>query len=260
MARYKRIEEADTDLSYSEELSKEQQVAQDGSEPRDSEEASFKKRYGDLRRHTQQQMIQKDQELENLKKQLETAAKGQIKFPKTDEEIDKWSQKYPDVAKIVDTIARKRANEALEEGEKRLGHLKNLETKLNRKEAEQQLMKMHPDFGEIRQDAAFHEWVALQPTYIQDALYKNNTDAVAASRAIDLYKADKGKKRNTSKSAAQSVGRTSPTGPTPTGGRPKFSESQVQAMSDREYEKNEEAILEAMRTNSFVYDVSGAAR
>jgi hypothetical protein len=100
----------------------------------------------------------------------------------------------------------------------------------------------------------------LQPTYIQDALYKNNTDAVAASRAIDLYKADKGKKRSTSKSAAQSVGRTSPTSPTPTGGRAKFSESQVQAMSDREYEKNEEAILEAMRTNSFVYDVSGAAR
>lgn len=260
MARYKRMEAADEDLSYSEELSKEQQVAQDGPEPKDSEEASFKKRYGDLRRHTQQQMIQKDQELENLKKQLETAAKGQIKFPKTDEEIDKWSQKYPDVAKIVDTIARKRANEALEEGEKRLGHLKNLETKLNRKEAEQHLMKMHPDFGEIRQDAAFHEWVSLQPTYIQDALYKNNTDAVAASRAIDLYKADKGKKRNTSKSAAQSVGRTSSTSPTPTGGRAKFSESQVQAMSDREYEKNEDAILEAMRTNSFVYDVSGAAR
>lgn len=258
MARYKRAEEADDSLSYSEELEKTQQVE---AEPQDSEEASFKKRYGDLRRHSQQLMQQKDQELAQLKQQLETAAKGQIRFPKTDEEIEQWSKKYPDVAKIVDTIARKRANEALEEGEKRLGHLKQLETKLTRKEAEQKLMQLHPDFGEIRQDPAFHDWVALQPAYIQDALYKNNTDAHAAARAIDLYKADKGKRKSSNpKSAAQSVGRTSAATPAPTGGKAKFSESQVAAMSDRDYEKNEDAILEAMRTGAFVYDVSGAAR
>jgi len=257
MARYKRADEADDDLSYSQELAKTNQVE---AEPQDSEEASFKKRYGDLRRHTQSQIQQKDQELAQLKHQLETAAKGQIKFPKTDEEIDQWSKKYPDVAKIVDTIARKRANEALEEGEKRLGHLKDLEKKLTRKEAEQQLMKLHPDFGDIRQDPAFHEWVTMQPTYIQDALYKNNTDAVAAARAIDLYKADKGKKRTGTRSAAQSVGRTSAATPAPTGGKQRFSESQVAKMTDRKYDKYEDAILDSMRTGNFVYDVSGAAR
>ena len=47
--------------------------------------------------------------------------------------------KYPDVAKIIDTIARKRANEALEEGEKRLGHLKDLKLRSVKKEAEQEL-------------------------------------------------------------------------------------------------------------------------
>ena len=31
-------------------------------------------------------------------------------------------------------------------------------------------------------------------------------------------------------------------------------------MSDKEYEKNEDAIMEAMRSGSFEYDVSGAAR
>ena len=31
-------------------------------------------------------------------------------------------------------------------------------------------------------------------------------------------------------------------------------------MSDRDYEKIEEAIMEAMRSGDFVYDVSGAAR
>ena len=257
MSKYRRKEELEADTSYSEEL--EAQVAVD-SEPKEPEEASFKKRYGDLRRHTQQLMSQKDQELEKLKSQLDSAAKGQIKFPKTDEEIAQWTNKYPDVAKIVDTIARKRANEALEEGEKRLGHLKDLETKLTKKEAEQQLMKLHPDFNEIRQDPAFHEWVAMQPLYINDALYKNNTDAMAAARAIDLYKADTGKRKTSSKkSAAQAVGRSTSATPAATG-KAKFSESQVARMSDREYDANEEAILEAMKSGAFTYDMTGGAR
>ena len=257
MSKYRRKEELEADTSYSEEL--EAQVAVD-SEPKEPEEASFKKRYGDLRRHTQQLMSQKDRELEKLKAQLDSAAKGQIKFPKTDEEIEQWTNKYPDVAKIVDTIARKRANEALEEGEKRLGHLKDLETKLTKKEAEQQLMKLHPDFNEIRQDPAFHEWVAMQPLYINDALYKNNTDAMAAARAIDLYKADTGKRKTSSKkSAAQAVGRSTSAAPAATG-KAKFSESQVARMSDREYDANEEAILEAMKSGAFTYDMTGGAR
>ena len=257
MSKYRRKEELEADTSYSEEL--EAQVVVD-SEPKEPEEASFKKRYGDLRRHTQQLMSQKDQELEKLKSQLDSAAKGQIKFPKTDEEIEQWTNKYPDVAKIVDTIARKRANEALEEGEKRLGHLKDLETKLTKKEAEQQLMKLHPDFNDIRQDPAFHEWVAMQPLYINDALYKNNTDAMAAARAIDLYKADTGKRKTSSKkSAAQAVGRSTSATPAATG-KAKFSESQVARMSDREYDANEEAILEAMKSGAFTYDMTGGAR
>ena len=257
MSKYRRKEELEADTSYSEEL--QAQVAVD-SEPKEPEEASFKKRYGDLRRHTQQLMSQKDRELEKLKAQLDSAAKGQIKFPKTDAEIQQWTNKYPDVAKIVDTIARKRANEALEEGERRLGHLKDLETKLTKKEAEQQLMKLHPDFNEIRQDPAFHEWVAMQPLYINDALYKNNTDAMAAARAIDLYKADTGKRKTSSKkSAAQAVGRSTSAAPAATG-KAKFSESQVARMSDREYDANEEAILESMKSGAFTYDMTGGAR
>jgi len=257
MSKYKRKEQAEENLSYSEEVAKQAQVE---AEPQDPEEASFKKRYGDLRRHMQQLMQQKDQEIAKVKEQLDTAAKGQIRFPKTDEEIENWSSKYPDVAKIVDTIARKRANEALEEGERRLGHLKTLETKISKKEAEQELHRLHPDFPEIRQDPKFHEWVQMQPMYIQDALYKNNTDAVAAARAIDLYKADTGKRKTTSKkSAAQAVGRSTSVAPKGEA-KAKFSESQVAKMSDKEYDANEAAILESMKTGEFIYDVSGGAR
>jgi seryl-tRNA synthetase len=258
MSKYKRKEEFEADSKYSEEL--EAQVSADA-EPKGPEEASFKKRYGDLRRHTQQLMSQKDHELEKLKAQLDSAARGQIKFPKTDDEIEAWSKKYPDVSKIVDTIARKRANEVAENlrvGEKRL---ENIEIQITKRDAEKQLMKKHPDFMQIRSDPSFHEWVALQPLYIQDALYKNNTDATAASRAIDLYKADTGRRtKSNPKSAAQAVGRSTSAAPAATG-KAKFSESQVARMSDREYEANEEAILQAMRTEgAFTYDMTGGAR
>jgi hypothetical protein len=205
-------------------------------------------------------MSDKDRKLQEMHAQLEQATKGQIKFPKTDEEIDQWSKKYPEVAKIVDTIARKRANEALEEGEKRMKGLKDLETKLTRKEAEQQLLKMHPDFPEIRSRKDFHDWVALQPQHIQDSLYKNNTDSYAAARSIDLYKADiDRRKRNDPKSAAKAVSRTS-TAQAPTGGKAKFSESQVARMSEQDYAKYEDQILEAMRNGNFTYDMTGGAR
>ena len=259
MAKYRRIEEEDNGLSYAEEL-KAENPAQEP-EVVEGEDTTYKKRYGDLRRHSQQLMQQKDQELDKMKAQLDQAAKGQIKFPKTDEEIDVWSKKYPDVAKIVDSIARKRANEALEEGEKRMEGLRQLETKLTKKEAEQELMKIHPDFGDIRQDQSFHDWVAEQTIDTQNALYRNNTDARAASRAIDLYKYDMSKSntKSKSKSAAHSVGRTSSSTPK-AAGRASFSESQVQNMSMHEYSKHEAAIEEAMSNGNFDYDLSGGAR
>ena len=225
----------------------------------DPEEASFKKRYGDLRRHLQSVQSNKDQEIEALKEQLEDATRQQIKFPKTDEEVEAWSSRYPEVAKIIDTIARKRANEALEIGEKKIKNLEQMEADIKREKAEQELRSLHPDFDKIRATKSFHEWVAEQPQWVQDALYKNSTDARAAARAIDLYKVDNGiKKQRPSNGAAQAVGRTSANAPS--GNQARFSESMISKMSDAEYEKNEAAIMEAMRKGQFVYDLSGAAR
>ena len=99
MAKYKREQGLDTlEKEIEAEMAKGQPQPQvQEPEPVDAEDASFKKRYGDLRRHSQQLMQQKDTEIQKLQQQLDSAAKGQIKFPKTDEEIDEWSKKYPDV-------------------------------------------------------------------------------------------------------------------------------------------------------------------
>ena len=89
-------------------------------EPANAEEASFKKRYGDLRRHAQKVSDEKDAELTKIKKQLSEATKKQIKLPKTDEELDAWSAEYPDVARIIETIAIKKSKEMNASIEERL--------------------------------------------------------------------------------------------------------------------------------------------
>ena len=92
--------------------------------PQNPEEETFKKRYGDLRRHMQSQMAQRDQEIAQVRQQLADATKAQIKFPKTEEEVEAWSKKYPDVAKIVDTIAQKRVQEAVSDAKMEFEEIK----------------------------------------------------------------------------------------------------------------------------------------
>ncbi len=259
MAKYQNAyrDELD-DKSYSEEIEETKEKEPQAKNP---EEASFKKRYSDVRRHLSNVTSQKDREIATLKEQLTQATKKQIKFPKTDEEITQWSSRYPEVAKIIDTIAQKRANEAIESQEKKLESLRTMETKIYKEKAEQELHTLHPDFQTIRMDQKFHDWVAMQPQNIQDSLYKNTSDALSASRAIDLYKADMNikKRGRPSKDAAKNISVGTANAPANTE-KPKFSESQISQMSDKEYEKNEESIMEAMKNGNFEYDVSGAAR
>ena len=229
--------------------------------PANADEESFKKRYGDLRRHMQQQMAQRDQEISQMQAQLSDATRGQIKFPKSEEEVEAWSTKYPDVAKIIDTIAQKRIKEVYDEAKVEIRDIKKQQDSIKAEKAMMELHKLHPDFDKIRAQKGFHDWVAEQPKYIQDSLYRNNQDAKAAARAIDLYKSDKGIRRvrtKNSSAAAQAIGRSGVAAPT--SGKSMFTESQVQNMSSAEYEKNEAKIMESISKGLFEYDVTGGAR
>ena len=77
-------------------------------EPTNAEEKSFKKRYGDLRRHSQKQLQEHVEKINALQSQLEQSTKQEIKLPKSDEDIEAWAKDYPDVAAIVETIAIKK--------------------------------------------------------------------------------------------------------------------------------------------------------
>ena len=233
-------------------------------EPKNAEERSFKKRYGDLRRHQQSKEKEYEDRIKALEQQLNESTKSEIKLPKSDEDIEAWAKQYPDVAGIVETIAIKKAREesqGLEDTKKEVNEMK---AAAKREKAEVELLKLHPDFGEIRDSDDFHEWAEEQPKWVQEALYENDEDARSAARAIDLYKADKNikpKKSASSKDAARSVEtrneRSKPQSD-PQGNAIK--ESDVQKMSAVEYEKNSDEIMEAIRTGNFIYDLSGSAR
>ena len=266
--RYKRLEPTAQELAAKEELkSREESDASNTEageqEPEGAEEQSFKKRYGDLRRHLQKTTDDKDKEIDVLKQQLSTATEKQIKLPKTDEELDAWSAEYPDVARIIETISIKKSKEMNKNIEDRLENLTKKELKSSRELAERELLTVHPDFEDIRNDPKFHAWAEEQPNYIQTALYDNETDAQAASRAIDLYKADMGitGKKKSSKDAAKKVSVKGGSQPSDSASsRDSIKESDVANMTSQEYAANEESIADAIRSGTFVYDVSGAAR
>lgn len=263
-----RIEQAEEELRQLEAEKSAPVVAKeddDGPEPTDAEERTFKKRYGDLRRHSQKMQHDMQTQLDSMKAQLEKTAAKEMKLPSSEEDLAQWVQAYPDVAKIVETIAMKKAKEQSQDIEERLRRIDELEKSALAEKAEAELVRLHPDFNQIKQDDEFHDWVEQQPKWIRDSLYENDNDAVSAARAIDLYKADKGiktrSKKDETKDAARSINtRSERSAPTSNNTEGVFSESQVDKMTIQQYEANEEAIAASMRNGTFIRDISGGAR
>ena len=226
------------------------------------EEKTFKKRYGDLRRHAQQKEQDLKDQIRKLEGQISSATKEAIKLPKSDDELAAWTQEYPDVAKVIETIATKKAIELDKGMEERLKVIAEKEEEAKRVTAESQLLQFHPDFEDIRNDEEFHVWVDKQPSWVQKALYENETDARSAARAIDLYKVDMRiadtKKPKSDKGAASLVSAktTSNVAATKDSQSNQIRESDVAKMKAHEYEKNEEKINAAIQSGNFIYDMS----
>lgn len=225
--------------------------------PVDDKEKTFEKRYGDLRRHLQQKEDTYKKEISELKAKLTTAKK---EFPASDDDLTEWAQNYPDVYNRIVTIAMKESSKSTEQLDEKLKAIEEREKLLTKREAFKRLLELHPDFNEIVGKPDFKEWVETQPQYIYDSLYVNETNAVAAARAIDLYKLDNGiyaTKKNATRSddAARSV-RTPPSD-APTEKKSKFTESSVAKMKQADYEKHKAEIYEAMKSKDF-FDLEAA--
>lgn len=231
-----------------------------------AEERTFKKRYGDLRRHSQKIEKELKDELDNLREQLKSATHKELELPANPDDLKAWMDKYPDVAKIVETIAIQKARETNKEIETKFESLTKEQQKVAEERAEAMLLKAHPDFFEIADTDEFHEWLEKQVKPFQDAIYDNKTDYQTAISVVDYFKLAHnmtGKKKggNESRDAARAVTRkTSTSKPVETNMDGVYYESKVDKMSAAQYEREHENIMEAIRTGKFVYDLSGGAR
>jgi len=225
-----------------------------------AEERSFKKRYGDLRRYMQEKEKEWNGKFENFQKQPDK----NIVPPKSDEDIAAWARKYPDVASIVETIAKKQAQEMFSKADSRFKEFDKISRETEVVKAEAQIRKTHSDFDDLRRSDEFHDWAEEQPKWVQDALYENADDPASVVRVIDLYKVDKGltlsAKKQDTKAAASNVSSKSRVNIDEDGAGEMVRESQVAKMSDKEFEANYNRILKAQRSGKFVYDISGSAR
>tara|TARA_Y100000015_G_scaffold3600_1_gene3294 strand:+ start:64 stop:945 length:882 start_codon:yes stop_codon:yes gene_type:complete len=270
-ANRKRIEQDEAELKALMEAKTESPTEEESTEKKEAdtevkeetlsaEERTYKKRYSDLRKHLNKQ----SEEIKELKAQMEEAAKGQLLPPKSDEEIDAWTKKYPEIASIVETKAAKIAEEKFAKADKRLQEIDKLNAETQRTKAENAIRNIHPDFDELRESDDFHNWAGEQPKWVQDALYENLDDPRSVVRVIDLFKVDNGmdikSKKKTTKEAASQVKTKRTTKIDGEGVSGQILESQVQKMSAKEYEARSDDIMEAIRSGKFVYDISGGAR
>lgn len=229
--------------------------------PLSREEESFKKRYGDLRRHTQEKEREWQEKFDSLEARI---ANPSAVLPTSDEDLEAWISKNPDVAAIVQTMAAKEAEKRLKGTEDKLRQIDEDRHEITRKQAEQTIRDAHSDFDTIKESDDFHDWAEDQPKWVQDAIYENADDPRSVVRVIDLYKVDKGltksAKKQQDRDAVSLVKAKTKVALENDSGEVTYSESQINKMSDKDYEKHQDKIMEAMRTGKFRYDLSGAAR
>jgi hypothetical protein len=151
------------------------------------EEKTFKKRYGDLRSHT----LTLTERVKSLESQLALANKKELQLPSTKEELDVFAKQYPDVVRHIRSLAMTELLQERENIATETGVVKDELEKLKRDKGYTMIMAAHPDFNELNNSEAFHEWAALQPKQIQDWLFET-PDPNLCIRALDLYKADTG--------------------------------------------------------------------
>ncbi len=221
--------------------------------PENAEDRVFKKRYDDLKRHYDSTLGKHKDEVRTLRTQLEQSSKQFIP-PKSKDELESWRKEYPDVYEMVETIAMSKADSRAKEMETKYQNLQVQQEEIAKEKAEVELLKLHPDFNDLRSKDDFHEWAAKQDPVIQDWLYENTSNASLAGRALDLYKMDRGlgkyskkEEQTAKKEAAKVVSKTKKAEASEAPTKKVWSNAAIAKMSVREYAKHEEDIDKAVR-------------
>jgi len=235
-----------------------------------SEDEVWKKRYGDLQRHVSKKESETKGRIEELEDKLNKALRGQIKAPKSEEEVENWIKEYPEFAGILETIIEKKVQSATSEARTKIAEVELKQRAVDVKEAFQRLREIHPDVDKLLSKGSdFRVWLEVQPQSFKDKM--NSIDADEASLVISAYKSQvKGTKSkkvedDVSTNDAAKVVRTSASSVEliEDYGDYDYTESDIQKMASKDrnwFEKNEDKIMDAYRKGRVLMDLSGGAR
>lgn len=225
-----------------------------------TEDESWKKRYSDLRSWSDKEINKLKADYKNMQLQLAaTAEKNSI--PATEDEVREWMEKYPLVGKIVESIAMKKVASAKEETNSKFEELEGELKKARLKEAYAMLLRAHPDFEDLKKSTDFQDWIEYEASDSSKRALYDGEDWKAARDAINAYKAEKniaGSKPSKTNSAAASIKTSSSVTPTSGSTKYKFSESEIEQKSKVPgwFDKNEDAIMDALRKGEVLMDLS----
>ena len=223
------------------------------------QKVDYKKRYDDLKKHYDGRVNSFKSREEELLAEIR-ANRPTYKAPKSAEEIEAFKKEYPDVYGVVETVAHLRSSKETEDLKQEIKSLKELNQTVNKEKAEAKLARMHPDFEQIRESDEFHSWAESQPEAIKGWVYGNATNAELASRAIDLFKQDTGKSKSKPELsgdlvAASEMVKVKNSKEIGYGSKKIWTRSQIAAMSQSEFDKNEKAITDAMSEGRVINDM-----
>jgi len=167
-------------------------------ETKQADEHDYKKRYDDLKKHYDSRLDEFKNEREHLASELK-AVKSRVQEmprgttpPKTLEELEEFKERYPDVFEVVETVAGVQTEAKIAKLREEIEVVKEREKNLEKEKAAEELLRLHPDFGELKSNEKFIEWLDEQPEQLSDGIYKNNTNSKWAGKIVSLYKAEMG--------------------------------------------------------------------
>jgi len=241
-------EQKDTDASEETADPTDQKATPIAERPAKAEDRVFKKRYDDLKKHYDSTINKHKDEVTSLRSQLESSTK-QFVPPKSKAELEAWRKEYPDVYDMVETIAMDKATTQTAELENKYKSIQLQQEQIKKEKAEVELLKIHPDFNDIRSKDEFHEWAEKQDPTIQGWLYENTSNAKLAARAIDLYKMDKGlstltkkEEKDVKKEAAKAITKTKKSTESDSPKKKIWTTSEISKLKPHEFERHEKDI------------------
>jgi len=241
-------EQKDTDASEETAEPTDQKATPIAERPAKAEDRVFKKRYDDLKKHYDSTINKHKEELSSLRTRLESS-NTQFVPPKSKDELEAWRKEYPDVYDMVETIAIDKATTRTADLENKYKDLQLQQEQIAKEKAEVELLKLHPDFNDIRTKDDFHEWAEKQDPTIQGWLYENTSNSKLAARAIDLYKMDRGQstltkkeEKDVKKEAAKAISKTKKATDSDIPKKRIWTTSEISKLKPHQFEKFEKEI------------------